>query len=254
MKRCSKCGVEYPATAGHFDRNQYHKDGLASACKGCTAERKARYRAKNADKERERHARYNAENADKRREYASRYRTENADKAHKSVARYRTENADKIHEREARYRAENADKVREAVRRYRAKNPDKAREYDARRRARKNGLPAAPVSERLARDYFNDCCAVCGRPAGLWHIIAMDHWIAMDDKRPNNPGTVPTNMIPMCHSIKGANGQGSCNLSKGNKDPIAWLNQQYGKRKAAQIIKRIEAYFEWVRQQEQEAA
>ncbi len=74
----------------------------------------------------------------------------------------------------------------------------------------------------------------------------MDHWIAISDLRPDNPGTVATNMIPLCHGISG------CNNKKQNKDPIEWMRQEYGTRKAKPIIARIEAYFEWVREQREE--
>lgn len=97
-------------------------------------------------------------------------------------------------------------------------------------------------------DYFNHCCAVCGRPAGLWHFLANDHWIALTDPRPDNPGTVPWNIVPLCHARK--DGEGCCNNSKSNLIAEDWLLKQYSKRKAGEILKRINAYFEWVKQQE----
>jgi hypothetical protein len=48
-------------------------------------------------------------------------------------------------------------------------------------------------------------------------------------------------MIPLCH------GNGGCNNKKGRKDPGHWLVEQFGTRKAAQILKKIEAYFAVVR-------
>ncbi|MDQ7034342.1 MAG: hypothetical protein Q9P01_05755 [Anaerolineae bacterium] len=54
------------------------------------------------------------------------------------------------------------------------------------------------------------------------------------------PGTVVENMICLCSS---------CNLSKNATLPDEWLNRKYGKRKAKQILERIEDYFDWVRNQ-----
>lgn len=67
-----------------------------------------------------------------------------------------------------------------------------------------------------------------------------DHFIALTDTRPNNPGTVPTNIVPSC---------GICNDSKGNKNAAEWLIAKFGKRRAYAILKRIEIYFEWVKEQ-----
>lgn len=40
-KKCSKCGIEMPATKDFFSINRHHKDGLKSACKTC---KNAQYR------------------------------------------------------------------------------------------------------------------------------------------------------------------------------------------------------------------
>jgi hypothetical protein len=80
------------------------------------------------------------------------------------------------------------------------------------------------------------------RPAGLWHQITPDHWIPLAS--PDCPGTVPENIIPLCF------GSGGCNNSKKAKDGYEWLLQRYGKRKACVILKRIQAYFEWVKNQQ----
>jgi hypothetical protein len=62
--------------------------------------------------------------------------------------------------------------------------------------------------------------------------------IPLTDPRPDNPGTVPTNIVPLCHGVDG------CNLSKSNGDPIEWLTSRYVPRKAKQILARIQAYFD----------
>jgi hypothetical protein len=71
----------------------------------------------------------------------------------------------------------------------------------------------------------------------------MDHWIALSDPRPDNPGTVPTNIVPLCHGI------GGCNNRKSNRDPVEFLETEFGVRRARQILTRINAYFAWVKEQ-----
>lgn len=108
----------------------------------------------------------------------------------------------------------------------------------ARRKARQFGLPIAFTSRdwRHALNYFQGRCAVCGRPPGFWHTLAMDHWIPISS--PDCPGTMAINIIPLCHGI------GGCNNSKHDKPPEQWLIQNFGERKAKKILKRIHDYFD----------
>src|SRR5581483_2176482 len=56
--------------------------------------------------------------------------------------------------------------------------------------ARKRSLPDT-FTERdwqRALEYWDYKCAVCGRPRGLWHTLAADHWIPLT--APDCPGTV----------------------------------------------------------------
>lgn len=64
-------------------------------------------------------------------------------------------------------------------------------------------------------------------------------------------GTVATNMLPMCHSIKDSplNDIG-CNNSKWKHDPIEWVTRKYDDIEAARIITRIKTYFQWVQEQD----
>lgn len=250
LKRCSRgenCihpdGSMLPATFGYFHRDASRPDGFFSYCKVCTKAHKSQWRAKNPGKLQE----WRAKNPDKMREQNARRRVKQRIAVHPKPLR--TKDPEHVREQKIRWRNSNPDKMREINARYAANNPDKMREKEALRRARKRGLPSAPVSEQRAIEYFGGCCAVCGRPPGLWHTLALDHWIPVTDPRPDNPGNVPTNMIPLCHSKKGSNGQGSCNLSKGNKDPYQWLVDKLGKQQTAEILARIEAYFEWITQQ-----
>jgi hypothetical protein len=99
-------------------------------------------------------------------------------------------------------------------------------------------------SEAFLRAYWGDSCAICGAQADFWHVIAWDHWIPLT--HPACPGTVPENILPLCHGRKGAAtlpGARGCNNSKFQKDPIVWLTQRLGVRKAQAKLRQIEAYF-----------
>lgn len=120
---------------------------------------------------------------------------------------------------------------------YLKNNPDVFTEKEQRRRAKKNKLPASFTIDDWDRcvAYFNGCCAVCGRPPGLWHTLAQDHWIPVV----KGGGYTTSNIVPLCHGIDG------CNNSKKAKDANEWLLERFGKRKANNIAHRIESYFEW---------
>lgn len=136
--------------------------------------------------------------------------------------------------------------VRNGQRKYRRKYPDKIKVRAANRKARQHDLPEGLTADEwgFALQYFDNCCAVCGRPAGLWHTIAQDHWIPVSANNDANPGTVATNIVPLCHGYDG------CNNSKHDKPADEWLIGAYGKRKAGQIMKRIEEYFTIVRERQ----
>jgi len=137
------------------------------------------------------------------------------------------------------YRTHHLDEHRESNRLYDQRHPEVGRAKAARRRARKKTLPIdfTKENERFALDYFEHKCAICGRGADFWTVITMDHWIAAS----KGGGYTRANLVPICHSRK--DGCGTCNESKQDKSPLIWLTERYGKRKAKQIIQRIEEYF-----------
>jgi hypothetical protein len=108
---------------------------------------------------------------------------------------------------------------------------------------RKRRLPDTFTEQdwQRALDYWDHKCAVCGRPRGLWHTLAADHWVPLTS--PECPGTVPTNIIPLCH------GEGGCNNSKGKKMPDAWLKQKLGPKQASQKQLEIDTYIVWIKDQ-----
>ena len=90
--------------------------------------------------------------------------------------------------------------------------------------------------------YWNHRCAICGQSAGLFHSLAADHWIPIAD--PSCPGSVPWNILPLCHSRPG--GFDGCNNLKSRKPPEQWLTEKLGE-KAASKLRKIRAYFASVR-------
>lgn len=160
-------------------------------------------------------------------------------KCHSTASmRWQNDHIEQEKERKAKWAENNYDKKKSYDAGWIKDHPEYNRARVSRRRARKIGLPDTWTDndEQRCLEYFDHKCAVCGRPRGLFHTLAMDHWIPLDS--PNCPGTIPTNMIPLCH------GRGGCNNSKGKKMPHEWLVTKFGERKAKQIEKRIIDYFE----------
>lgn len=111
-----------------------------------------------------------------------------------------------------------------------------------RRRARKLALPDTWTNGEWNRCliYWHNKCAVCSYPLKdvFGNVPHADHWIPLSYKGAGNPGTVAANMICLCSA---------CNFSKNAKMPVRWLKLKYDDTKVSMIVKRITAYFEWVK-------
>lgn len=115
--------------------------------------------------------------------------------------------------------------------------------YKQRRRARKSELEATITAElwRQILEYFDYRCAVCDEPLnGLFHTVSMDHWIPIA----KGGASTPDNIVPLCWSKQA--GQYCCNNVKWQRDPIEFVETEFPSQAKA-ILKRIDAYFEWVR-------
>lgn len=229
-KICTKCGKEKPATTNHFHRQKRGLYGLRSKCKDCVSE---------TDRERY----WN--DPEKARSRVKDYRQRYPEKVAAYNLAYRLADPVAHIERATKWNKENPDKKRVANRRYNRRHPDRGRRHQkavtGRRKARKLNLPDNFTTNDWENclDYWGGCCAYCGRPPGLWHTLAMDHFIALSS--PDCPGTIPINIVPACHSRR--DGEGDCNRGKHNKPPEQWLIAKFGERKAKKILKRIHAYF-----------
>lgn len=269
-KACSKCGEEKPATTEYFGARKKSPDGLKVWCRVCEKDYHKEYR--NANRERLRaqaRARLDA-NRDAVAQYFKEYRARNIDRikaydreryyanreerSAKAKAAYRLDserfkkraNAYYWANREARlkrnraYARLNTEKSAEQNRAWRSKNRLRSnynnRFRSQRRKARKAKLADSFTQEDWGQclDYFSGTCAACGTLPTLFIRLEMDHYVPLSS--PDCPGTVKGNMIPLCKS---------CNASKGNRDALEWAVERLGgKRKAKQFIKRVQAYFD----------
>lgn len=213
-KFCKHCENILPATLEYFHRDSSKLDGFHGICAECRCNKGKKWRAENPEESAAQH-RANYENNRKRiienvRRYTERHKEERA-----------------AYERE-----------------YWQKNVDKRQAKHVRRKAAKKRLPNTFTAQDWERclDYWEHRCAVCGRAADETTVLSPDHWIALTDPREDNPGTVPTNIVPLCGSLKG--GRNGCNNSKHKRNAVTWLIEKYGEDEAQIILERIRAYFE----------
>lgn len=209
-KKCIRC-QEYKDWEYEFTKRADQKDGKNYWCTACA-------RIANA-------AQY-SKDREKRLEIA---------------ANYREPRREELREWQADYRKRFPLKSKAVNKKWRTTHQPQRRLLEQNREARKRGLPHTWTIEQMAfmLDYWHQACAVCGNEQGLWWIRADDHWIPLNSS--HCPGTIATNMIPLCH------GEGGCNNSKHGFEPHAWLIKRFGAKKAAHIEKKIETYFQIVR-------
>lgn len=234
-KRCQsrhKCvhpeGDILPASHEYFYASSSIKSGLNSYCKCCTKEKLKRYYQENKERVIARVRLYEISN----REFISNRRRE-----------LRIKNAEKEKARSKRYYQKNyhnlAPKYLAYQKEWRRKNPAKYKAQKYRRRENIQSLAESFSNEDWANclHYWDNRCAYCGNQQGLLFAfrITADHWIPLTNT--NCPGTIAGNMLPCCQS---------CNSSKSDNDPIKWLTEKYGGKKASQKIAAIMRYFERV--------
>jgi len=232
-KRCKKCGSP---------RLKYQ------SCAECTRRYKHEYYLSHKERHKELMQRWNEDHREYRLAQMREYAVEHKEKFREYHRRYRIDHPEVSREKgRAAYHAHierrrEYDK-RRGPNRLRHEDPQARKVRAIRRKARKLSLPDHMKKSDWIRclAYWHDRCAICGRPRGLWHTLAADHWIPLSN--PQCPGTVPGNILPLCH------GQDGCNNRKHNNAPIEWLYSRYSKRKADKILKAIETYFQWVKDQ-----
>lgn len=229
-----------PASKENFHRESRARDGFRSECKVCHIAEVKAYRCEHIDQRREYERKHRSTHAEQLAQYRRSYYARNADAIHERDRVYRENNKERRRERSRAYYQQNRDKLLEQVRVWSAANRNRVRVITQRKRARRRSLPKTlTVAEwQYALEYFNGCCAVCGRQlSDLFgsHVSHADHWIPISS--PACTGTVATNIVPLCGGVDG------CNNRKGARDPVEFLETEFGKRRAQQILTRIESYF-----------
>jgi hypothetical protein len=236
LVQCSKC-KEWKARSSFLPRKE-KKNGLTSICKDCRSAYSKVYTATHKEELNAKGRVYYAENQEALREKRREYYWEHRDEQRAYGRAYTAENLDKERQRWRDYYHRNREERNELAKAYhkteRGASSVKAAYH--RRKARKRSLLDIFTieDEQATRAAFGGGCAICGRQPGLWHTIALDHWIPLDSS--DCPGTVPWNMVPMCH------GDGGCNNSKKNRNAGEWLTERYGNKKARAIQAKVEAY------------
>jgi 5-methylcytosine-specific restriction endonuclease McrA len=117
-------------------------------------------------------------------------------------------------ERARAWRQKNPEKVRDLSAKFRRANPDKRANTEQRRRARKRNASGSFTFEewRTLCERHGPLCFYCGHKRKL----TADHVAPLS----RGGAHVVENIVPACKS---------CNSSKGNKDPLTWLEWRIGR-------------------------
>jgi len=250
LKRCSKkenCihpeqvdGGWLPATLDYFHFDKY-TNRLRNFCKKC--HNQTAKKTYNRERKAETVKKYAKSHPEVQQKKKQNFKERHPDKLNEYSRDWYWRNVEEQRERSNAYRAKNIDKVNKQKRAYHKKHPEVNQLSGRRYRAKKKGLPNTLTQDewKHALQYFDNCCAICGRPEGNGYHIAADHWIPIKSK--NCPRTVRENIVPICHSItKGV--YGACNNSKSVAMPETWLKRKFGEERAKEILEKIQEYFQ----------
>lgn len=238
QKRCSKCGREFPWTAIFF---RVEGGKPRQPCRECHNANTRRYVNEHPDWKRDYDRQYRLEHLEERRAYNREYYWRNHDEMLAYWREFYRANPEKVKARVRRHHLLNPHLNRERKRRHYAKNKTTVLIQQHNREAAKRNLPNTLTKDWWSKAiaYWNGNCAVCGRSPDVLRKIVPDHWIPLSS--PECPGTIPGNIVPLCHGTDG------CNNKKNDHDAFEWLVEQLGTTKAKKKLAEIHAYFEWVK-------
>jgi hypothetical protein len=219
-------GPWLPATAEYFRvrRNRGQRSRLNGICRECEKESRRLERQKPEVRAYRRAYMRGYQEAPKRKAYVRTHAQDPVRKAY--IKSYHQTPKRKAYERAYRQSPEGQAKI-------------KAKGQRRRKRERSLFVAFTSADWQCALDYFDNRCAVCGRLPDSQHVLVADHWIPVFN--PDCPGTIPTNIVPLCH------GEGGCNNSKSDRNAREWLIERFGLEEAEQTNARIEAYFDKLR-------
>lgn len=211
LKKCTKCGNEYPDTLEFFAVKRRRKDGSAALdaqCRSCYNDKKKAARERNPEPYKAIKQRYrmNHPDADKV------YQQNNREKSAKRQAAYRKRHPERVRTQHKEYCRKYPDKIRKIDRDWYNNNRDRAIQYVKNKYARRKGASGthtvAEIRELLEwQDYK---CFYCG--ADLHNGHSEDHYIPLSSEIKDNS---VHNIYLACKS---------CNSSK--NDRLAWIFDQ----------------------------
>lgn len=224
MKKCSKCGVEYPATSEYFPKHPSVTNGLTARCKQCVAAYKKQWCKDNVEKKRAAGRRWSENNREKDRENHKIWHENNPGKANEYYRKYRKNNPEARAASCRKYVETHPVERTAANRKWAQNNPDKRKVSVQRRLTRKKSLPSTLTTEQwtAVKEEFGGTCCYCGKEKPL----TIDHFVPV-----NNMGELSIdNVLPACIS---------CNCSKGAREFRSWFKLQtfYSKSREQKIMK-----------------
>ncbi|MCZ7539701.1 MAG: HNH endonuclease [Anaerolineae bacterium] len=247
LKRCSKCGTEYPATTEFFPlRTDTGK--LRAQCRPCCSARRHRHYENNREHILEQSRRWKQENKERRakthrawydanretilakgrqgyhenREYnarrARRYHESHREQRSKARREYYENNRERTLSQNRQWYQNNKEKRLAKSRLWRQANPERARALcrvsQHVRRARKRNAAGTHTADDIQRQYEaqHGRCWWCNCDLnGVYHA---DHLIPLS----RGGGDAPENIVIACSS---------CNSSKGSKLPHEWCGRLF---------------------------
>lgn len=136
----------------------------------------------------------------------------NPDRAKANSQQWRQRNLKRSRANEAAYKQNNRDRIKKRYRQYCRNNPHYLQGKNSRRRAKIKAACAVPYTAKQVKERFkqfgNQCVYCLTRKT-----LTVDHFF------PLSKGGIDAlkNLVPACRS---------CNSSKGDRDPITWMQQK----------------------------
>ena len=223
MKKCSKCGGEFPATSEYFNKGKNRRYEFRGECKTCQKEYRKQHYEENSDKEKAISRAWKEANPERVRANTKEWRDANSEKANANTKAWAKLNPEKVKALGRAYREANRDKLKDWIKVWREANRDKTRKHNQQRKAKIRNLPYTLTAEQWtdARAYFSNKCAFCGKDKSL----TQEHFLAVKHKG----GYTKDNIIPSCQS---------CNSSKWAHSCLEWYSRQpfYSKKREKVIL------------------
>jgi 5-methylcytosine-specific restriction endonuclease McrA len=213
LKKCKKCGNEFPATEEFFYVHKECKDGFRPECKACRIKIVKNFYKENNNKILEQKKEYHIKNRDKICAIKKEYNKINSSKRSKWGKKYYIENKDLLNKKSKDYYYS---------------NPERSRYYAKKSKHKRRTLEKQIETNfsfnewRFCKEHFDYKCAYCGKEQPL----TQDHFIPL-----SKGGEYTKNNIIPCCSI--------CNSSKCNSDFFEWypMKSFYDKKKERKILK-----------------